>query len=487
MSLSLADVAEIVGKQFWRMVLVGSLCAAGAGWALLSMQPTFEARTLLLYKLGREYLYVPDVVETSPGVRSPDPGDLMQIIGAEMQIVVNRELRRRFIEEFGVDRIFPGATPETLPIDTAIEALRSIVTVALIPNTLMVELRVRHGDPATAAEMANLLVDFYLDRRGAVFLQRDSDYFRARLENARLDVERMDAKIRGLLDGADPLVFETNRDILIGRQATIEAEIAAVETNISSIENRRQKLEADVAALTATVVEYRTFERNPIVAEADSRIVALQAQRTATAASLGASHPTVRALEREIEGLREVLKSAPAEIETGGRTGTNPARQRSEIALADATVELRELEARRAHLLREREVNAVALARAASVSSELAAMQRAVNLQLNEVARFDARLRDSLSEETQGRNSLGSVRILERASPPAIPIGAPISVRLIAALLFGGVIGLAAGVLSYLARPTILTPRMLEQRLEAPVLAEISWRRRGRSAMLEAS
>ena len=486
MSLSLADIAEIVGKQFWRMVLIGSLCAAGAGWALLSSQPTFEARTLLLYKLGREYLYVPDAEDATPGVRAPDPGDLMQIIGAEMQIVVNRELRRRFIEEFGVGRIFPGATPENLPIDTAMEALRSIVTVGLIPNSLMVELRVRHGDPAIAAEMANRLVDLYLERRGAVFVQRDSDYFRARLETARRDADQLDAQIRELLDGVDPLVFETNREILVGRQATIQTEIAALETSIASLLTRREKLEENIASLNATVVEYRTVERNPVIVEAEARIIALQAQQTATIASLGAAHPTVRATAREIEELSKIIERQPTEIETGGRMGVNPARQRDEIALSDANVELSELEARRAHLLRESEANAEALARVAAISSELTTLQRAVELQRNEVAQYDARLRDSLSQETQGRNSLGSVRILERAEPPITPIGAPKLVRLIVAILFGGVIGLAAGVLSYLVRPTILTPHMLERRLGAPALAEIQWLRRGRGALRKA-
>lgn len=483
MPLSLSDVVEIIGRQFWRMVLIGGLCAGAAGWALLSASPTFEARTLLLYKLGREYLYVPSAGTVTPGVRAPDPGDMMQIIGAEMQIVANRHLKRRFLEEFGVQRIFPDATSDPEAMEAAIDALRGLVTVSLIPNTLMVQILVRHEDPAVAAEMANKLVDLYLESRGAVFSQRDTDFLRTRLKMAREGEDRFAAEIRALLGGVDPLVFDTDRDIRISRRTALEKEIAEVETRIVSVTNRMEELEGAVATLTPTIVEYRNVERNPVVLEAEARIVALEAEHVAAAASLGAAHPTVLALSRQIEGARQIVQNEPAETESGGRIAANPVRMRAEMDLAEARIERRELEARHAHLVSERDANALALAQAASVSSELARLQRMADLQREEAAQYDARLRDSIAEETQGASSLGSVRILERATPPSTPVGAPKSVRLIIAVLFGGIVGLLVGALSYFSRPTILTPDMLERRLRAPVLAEIGWRRTGRSAL----
>lgn len=486
MSLSLSDIAEVVGRHFWRMALVGGLCAAGAAWVMLSAPPTYEARALLLYKLGREYVYVPDIDETAPGVRSPDPGDLMQIVGAEMQIFTNRELRRRFIDEFGVERIFPGADEDAPtdrdPMDVALEGLRRIVTVGVVPNTLMAEVRVRHGDPVTAADMTNELIGHYLLRRAEVFGQRDSDYLQRRLEAARRGAEDIESKRRALMGGLDPLVFETERDIRIARQAALETEIADAETGVAGLSSRRAGLEREMATLPPTVVEHRNVERNPIVSDAQSRLLTLGAQREATVASLGAAHPTVRALDREIEGLRRIVLEQPAEIEIGGRIAVNPARSRAEVDLADVVAGLSELEARRAHLVAEREANAAALARAASVYSELAALEQAAAIQLAQVARFEASLRDSLAEDAGGGGSPGSVRVLERATPPIIPVDPPKSVRLIVALMFGGIVGLAAGALSYLARPTVLTPRMLEQRLGAPALAELPWRRPRRGA-----
>lgn len=484
MSLSLSDAAEIVAKQFWRMALIGGLCAAAAAWALLATTPTYEARTLLLYKLGREYLFIPDAGEASPGVRSPNPGDLMQIIGAEMQIVVNRDLRRRFVEEFGPDRIFADAGDDPETIDNIVEALRGMVSVSLIPNTLMVEIRVRHQDPEIASEMANTLVDLYLDRRNQVFFQRDSEYFRARLTAAQSGVQDFEERIRDLLGGVDPLVFQTDLDIRVARQSALEAQIADVEANVAGLTIRRQEIERELSALEPTIVEFRSLDRNPVVSAAQTRMLTLQAEREAAAASLGAAHPTVRSLEREIEGLRQVMAREPAEVETGGRIASNPARLRAEANLVDTNAALREYEARRDHLVRERDANAMALARAAQLSSELTGLQRVAELQNAQAAQLDARLRESVAEESQGREAFGSVRILERASAPMFPVGPPRSIRLMVALLVGGIVGLAVGVLSYLARPTVLTARMLETRLGAPALAEIPWRRPGRGPQL---
>lgn len=486
MSLSISDIAEIIGRHFWRMVLLGGLCAGAAGWALLSATPTYEARTLLLYKLGREYIYVPEVGETSSGVRSPDPGDLMQLVGAEMQIFVNSDLRRRFLETFGIERVFPdldtSASTDEKTLNGAVQDLSRIVTVGLIPNTVLAEVRVRHGDPEIAAEMANALVDLYLTRRAEVFNQRDSSYFRKRLAAARRGAEDIEFKRRDLMGGLDPLVFETEREIHIARQSLLETQIAEAEAAIAGLSSRRAALDYAVETLPPTVVEYRNVERNPIVSNAQSRVLILTPERDAAVASLGPAHPNVRAIDREIEGLRQVAASQPAEVEVGGRIALNEARIRAEVEQTNVAAALREMEARRDHLIAEREANAAELAQAAAVYSELSALKQAAEIQLSQVAKFEARLSDSTADEASGGDSLGSVRILERAAPPAIPIDPPKSVRLIVAVLFGGIVGLAAAALSYLSRPTVLTPRMLEQSLGAPTLAEIDWRRPRRGA-----
>jgi len=481
--MSLSDFAEIVARQFWRMVIIGGLCAAAAAYALLSMTPSFEARTLLLYKLGREYLFVPDIGEVGPGVRAPDPGDLQQIIGAEMQIIANRELRRRFIDEFGAARIFPDFVEGPDAEEAAIEALSGMVSVGLIPNTLMVDVRVRHPDPAVAADMANALVALYFKRRNAVFAGRDAEYYRSRLLSAQAAVDRLSAETRGLLGGRDPLSFETERAILVSRQATLQSQIAEAEAMAAGLRVRRDALAAEVAPLSQTVVEYRNLERNPVVSAARAREVVLLAQREAAIGSLGAGHPSVQALTREIEALQRSVVGAPEEIEVGGRIGANPALARAEAELSSLRAQLGELDARLAHLRGELARNDAALASAAAVMPELAALQRAADLQGGKLAEFDARLRDVAAEEADGGTPLGSVRVLEPASPPVAPVGAPKKIRLLVALILGGAVGFAAGMLAHFARPTLLTAGMLERRLGAPVLAEIGVRRTGSRAL----
>jgi uncharacterized protein involved in exopolysaccharide biosynthesis len=187
-------------------------------------------------------------------------------------------------------------------------------------------------------------------------------------------------------------------------------------------------------------------------------------------------------MTREIEGLTRLIEGQPAEIEVGGRVSSNPARTRALDAIAEARTSQQEHEGRLAALEAERDANAAALARVAALAPGLATLQRKAEVQRDQVAMFDARLRDSLADEAQGRGSVDSVRVLETATPPIGAVGAPKAVRLIAALLFGGIVGFAAGMLSHFANPTVLTAKMLERRLRAPVLAEIEWRRRNRGA-----
>lgn len=477
MSFSASDIVEIIAQQFWRMVLVGALCAGAIGWLMWSSTPLYEARTLLLYKLGSEYLYFPSDGETTPGVRAPDPGDLSQIIGAEMQIVVNRELRRRLIAEIGVLRVFPGFPPEAADseewLDTGAEMLRGMVTVGLVPNTQMVDIRMRHGDPVIAAELANGLVDLYLKSRLEIFTQRDSEYFRGRLGLAKEQARIVENRIRALLGDVDPLLFETEQEILISRQSTLQREIADIESALVGAQATKASLERELAGMPETIVEYREIQRNPVIVAAENRVVVLEAERSAIIATLGRTHPSVRTLEREIEALRLAAQDKEAQVEVGSRIISNPMWLRARTQFEETLTRLRELEARREHLTAELQTNSAALAAKAAIASELAALEAAAERQREQVSHFDLRLSDSLAEETQGGTPLGSVRILERAQPVLAPVGPPRSVKMILAVIVGGFIGVAAGALAYFSRMTVLSTHMLEQRLGAPALAEL--------------
>jgi uncharacterized protein involved in exopolysaccharide biosynthesis len=481
--LSLSDLAEIVAKQFWRMALVGVVCAGAAAYGLLSAPDVFEARTVLLYKLGREYIYVPETGETTQGVRAPDPGDLQQIVAAEMQIVANRELHRSVLERVGLERLFPDLVGVEGAVDLASDALRGMVSVSLIPNTLMVDMRVRHTDPQIAADVANTLVEVYLTRRSTVFAQRDSAYFRDRLEAAIAGSAEVEANIRTLLGGRDVLTFETERAILVARQTAFQTQIAEAEAEMSGLTARRETTRDLVAGMPETVVEYRVVDRNPARAAVEARTLTLEAERDAATQSLGAGHPTVRALSREIEALQRAIDAEPEEIETGGRIAANPRRAQAASTLAEVEGRIAELERRLSHLREELERNRAALAAAAALDPQLERLQSAARNQRDRIAEFDARLRDSEAEELRGFTPDGSVRVLERAVPPLNDIGTPKTVRLAAALVFGAIMGLGAGLAGHFLKPTAVTAGMLERRLGgAPVLAEIGRRPARRAA-----
>ena len=177
---------------------------------------------------------------------------------------------RKIASGVGVERIFPGMIPGPEAEAMAADALGGMVSVGLIPNTLMVDVRVRHPDPAVAADMANTLVSLYFERRNAVFAGRDADYYRSRLVSAQAAVDRLADETRRLLDGGDPLSFETERGILVARQATLQSQIAEDEALKTGLAVRLASLESELATLPDTVVEYRTLDRNPVVSAAQT-------------------------------------------------------------------------------------------------------------------------------------------------------------------------------------------------------------------------
>lgn len=473
--MSIGDLAEIVAKQFRLMLLVALAAAGVAAYALLSGAPNFESRALLLYTLGREYVYVPS--ETDAGGRAPDPGNLQNAVFAEMKILANPNVRREAAERLGADRLAPSLSGDPAQLDAAAAVMTSAVAVELIPNSFIVQVSARNPDPALAAEMVNTVIDVYRERRNAVFDARNSAYFERLLSGAQEAAAETRATLRRVLSGDDALVFETERDGLVARLTALRQQAATLEVEQAGLESRVAQLRRELETLAPTVVAYRDTNRNPLVTEAQARIFTLEAQREAAARTVGARHPSVAAIDAEIVALREAIAREPAEVEVGGRTAVNPLYDRVQNTFHEARIALDEVVARLVEVDSAIAAGEARLADVAARSEQVALLQRIAVQQEDAIAVLSQRLREVSALETLDPGDGGNVRVLEKAEPTVEPVGVPKKIRLVLAILFGGAVGAITGFAAYFMRPTILSASMLERRLGAPALGEIEFSR----------
>lgn len=467
----IALIVEVIARHFVRIVFLSLLCATAAAWFLLNRPDVYEARTLLLYKLGREYAYVPDPSDS--GAKSPDPGDLQFAVNAEMQILNNPELIGAVVDKIGPETLYPDTIGKEDGWATAASRLADAVSITAVPGSYVLQIRARHEDPELAAQVADNLVKVYLQKRMTIFRGEETRLLRDQLAAAETQTDQLSQAISGFLADKKLYSYENEFSILTSQQAKLREQYSQAKATRAGLLARETKLVGEMAALQPTVADQEEFQRNPAKSEIEEELRKLAAERRAALRTVSENSPTVRSLDEEMVALRQELEKQPERVFVRERVMANPAYQGVDASLTDTRVAIEEQEARMAEIQAQIDAGDARLREFAQVADQLDLMKRQLAQQQQQVAQFDARVRESEVFDSLDREGQTNVRIIEPALPPLAPIGLPKKLILVIALVFGGLVGVAAAVLSYLARPTLISARVAAYRLGVPMLAEI--------------
>lgn len=204
---------------------------------VLQQPPVFQARSLILFALGREYVYVPDAAGT--GAKAPNPGDFQGVVNAEMLLLDNPKLSRTALETVGVQRVYPGLPDSEEALQQAVLWLQGATTVELITGSYVVKVAVRHTDPEIAAELANALTRTFLHNRRALYTTRETNRLQARLEAVTAQAAEVNGEIFSLLGGLDPEFIAADLHKTSEDQANLSRLLREARTNLAALEARR--------------------------------------------------------------------------------------------------------------------------------------------------------------------------------------------------------------------------------------------------------
>ena len=171
-----------VFNALWRRrMLVGAifgvvLLAVGVYTALAT--PLYEATSLLLVKIGREYVYQAEVGEGGGQIM---PRGRETLINSEIQILRSAEVVKAVVEEMGVEALYPSLAldpPVGQPVES-VAAARFLLNlrVRAVEDADVIEVSLRNTDPQVTARAVNLLIERFKDKHLEAFGDEQSMKF----------------------------------------------------------------------------------------------------------------------------------------------------------------------------------------------------------------------------------------------------------------------------------------------------------------------
>jgi capsular exopolysaccharide synthesis family protein len=355
--------------------------------------------------------------------------------------------QRRFLGRAHV----PNVDSDGIPLPPAVAAVRSRVIVEPLPGGRLVNVRFNAYDPQLAAQVANTLVELYIEQAVDFRFNTTSEATEFLSERLRDQKKKLEEAEKALQD-----FRRRNSLVNFDEQGVTSDKVQALETAVMSARmNRIQKetLYSQLRSLSpAQVAMSSAFLSSPIAQKIKEEISTLKAEQARLSETLGEKHP-------DMVRVRSEIKAAEDKLAAEGQSFMRGAQGDYQLAANQEGTLLANLESARREALN---VNSIAV--------EYGVLKREVesNRQL-----FDSLM--SRAKETGLETELKSsnVRIVERAEVP----GAPISPQHRKNYELGALIGLALGVgLTLLFEHldnTIKTPEDVKEHLGLPFLGMV--------------
>ncbi len=389
--------------------------------------------------------------------------------GLDMTRAATIETHKRLI----TTRPVLEAVIQDLDLPVGIEKLRAQVSIETFRDTDVIEIHAEDRDPQLARDIANSVAENYI--------LWNQDYNRASAESASLFLEQQLAAVKNELTqaeeqtehykrskGISDLDEETRQQIeVLGK---LEGELASAEAAAQAASARSQVIEEKLSQQQRFRLRDSTEKPNPIVEELQVELARLEAQRAGLLEEYATESHNVRAVDAQIDNLKQQLLQQLRTVLASTTRGTSPVHDEllTDAARNTATaVAARKRVAALGRILGRAEAQ---LNDMPSREKELARLVRAQNV----ADRVYTLLLEKYHEVRVAQAMrLSSARLVESAVVPEFPIKPRKKLNITLACIFGLILGIMLASLVEYLDDTIKDPDEIDELIGAALLGTV--------------
>ncbi|MGD0229482.1 MAG: hypothetical protein ABSC19_03870 [Syntrophorhabdales bacterium] len=410
------------------------------------MRPSYEAKSVLLIKVGREFLHRPEAV---PNSEYSVPLDA--ITRGEISILTSHDLIGRVVRTIGPENLYPdlAAVPGAVSREQAAMGRFEKGLKVATPGPSLLEVTFTHGDSNGAALAVNTLVSAFKDKHLEVFGGKSTEFLESQEKASQERLRESEGKLAGFKERNRIFSLAEQKTALLDQRASLDTDLKAAQNQISELEQKGAFVRGQkwVAAVPT---------------EIKTQLAALQSRERELLAKHTDTSKTVQNVRQEIQAMKDSITKDSEEVRQA-----DIAKAESELTMVRARAESLKDQVQQVdgeiHFLESRD-------------HALQDLQRDVAMDEQNYQTYARKVEESLIMDDMDKKKMVAISVIEKAIPSLAPKKRKLDRNgLIAAGFFGGVAGgLALAFVLELMTPGMTTPLSAEKRLGLPVLTAIA-------------
>jgi uncharacterized protein involved in exopolysaccharide biosynthesis len=470
MNESVREFLHILFKRKRFFVIAFALISMPIIVFALLRTPDFMARAKLLVIGSRSYLHL-SPQDSKRTTQLPEA----QVLNAEVENLKNRSFLLAAAERLEIEIIDPVPEDREQRNRATARAIRDDLRVTPFPQSPMIEVAFKHTDKNKAAAVVNTLVDTYLEYHPSIYESPDiANFFEKRTKRLDADLRKKERRLDRYQRRTGIIALNQQKDETVRQMMASELVLRETEAQLEQTDQLIAKLEEAMEDEPEKVASDVDMIDNPVARALEERIGILTVELSDLTQKYTDEDRRVQDKRAQIAELRAKVKEQPSRIVGTERFQLNPVRQNLVEELLRARANRGALEAKRGSLVHHLEDFNTRLAEISQQGYKLQELD-------DEVQQARAALQASVlrSQEAQlslemSADKLDTIRIVDRADPPAKPDNDQTMLTVVIALIAGAGVAVAGAFGLEFLYQTYHFSSDIERELELPVLGLIS-------------
>lgn len=472
-TLSLRDVAVVVFRHKWMILLTFATTAVAALMLALFMPDQYESRVKILVKKIR--------VETPlSGERTDSSLDSSEIsesqINSEISLLKSRDLLEQVVKNTNLaqDEAADGK-PTAQDTEKAIYRLEKDLQIAAAKKANVIEVNYTSKSPEVAAAVLKQLSDLYLDKHIKLHSPPGThEFFKTQADQYERDLRRAEDKFSSFQKKTGVVAINQQKDLGLNKFTETQARLNDLNGQIKETDKRIAEIEKQLAGTQSRVsTQSRVLPNQESVERFNTMLVDLRNRRTQMLTKFQPEDRLVKEIDEQIRTTTEALAKASRTTYSEQASDLNPLRQSLEGELNKARIEqagrfpLRENLAAQVNSYKQQLEQ---LKGATTTNDDLTRQVKQAddNYQLYAQKQEQSRISDELDKQ-----KISNVSILETPTVPRIPYKTNRPLTVLLGVGMGLLLGFGCAVVAEFFRETVHTPRELEALTGIPVVATV--------------
>jgi uncharacterized protein involved in exopolysaccharide biosynthesis len=440
------------------------------------MAPTYEAKSTLLVKIGREYMYRPEV---GTGTQiSVSPPNQEEIVNSELQVLENRELMEKVIRTIGVENLYPTLAKRTYsdgvtPVDMAVIAFGKDLTVEGVKKSNVIEVSYRNKDRQMAAKALNLLVELFKEKHLQVYNDPKSSFLEQQLDEYREKLKGSEEGLQQFKQQNRVYALDEQRNLLLQQRVNADTTYKEALNSTAELRQRLSTLNEKAHTMSENLPLYTVSERDRAITDAKAKLFDLQMKEQELLTKYKEDNFRVVDVRKEVATAQRFVTEQEEDVKAAVRTG-NPVFQEIEKERIKTEADLKAQQAKSESLkhqlvMMDAEISKLDLAEKKFVDLKRGFVVNEKNYQNYVDKSEDARISDDMN-----RRKLANISTIQAASVPVKPIKPRKGLNIALSIVLGAVAGLGFAFFSEYSSQGLASPEAAERRLKLNVLATVS-------------